>query len=353
MICGNKEKCNEIKEWIKNQLKLNQKNISFNNLIFVCGKSGIGKTYNIKHICNELDLHVVYLTSSNCSSSGELQDIMVKNLTSSMFQLLTNNQQQKIIVIDEIETIMSLDRSINTTLYNILNDGKYKKTPIICISSIENLKKMGNIKKKCKIFELCEPNYDDIYNLMINLYPNNDKNIIENIIKNTGNNIEQCIQKVENNTCFSNMDDTLNLLSLYDVNFNRELLHKIILTDSLLIPLKYHENLIIELKNRRCTISQRHDYYKKFLDVFMDYDKILCHNYEDISTSLFVTMIYPLTKLQIKNNKISNIDKFTKVLSYQSLQKKNIKKSYSSVFPLHQISNYHINMIGRKYIFIK
>ena len=53
----------------------------------------------------------------------------------------------------------------------------------------------------------------------------------------------------------------------------------------------------------------------------------------------------------IKCDKINIFKSFTKILSYLSLQKKQNKYNYNNNFPLHQIGNYHINIINRKFIY--
>lgn len=349
MICGNADKYNQIRSWLQQRLQCQDRYLSFDSLLFVSGRSGIGKTHNIKLICEELQLHVAYITSSQCSSSAELQDVIIKNITSSMLQLLTNDTKQKVIVIDELETMMALDRMINTTLYNILSNGRMKNIPIICISSGSNMKKMGTIKKRCVIVELDEPTDDDICELLQTLYPFKDTESIKQVVNSTSNNIEQCIQKAGSNPSACNMDESVSAIALYGP-FDRELMRRTI-TDVLLVPLNYHENLLIELRKRHCNIKRRQAIYRELIKNYIRYDMMVSKSNSNIPTDLFISMIYPMTLLPLKKGTSSTMDNFTKILSYQSLQKKNVKKFYSSVFPLYQINNYHINMIGRKYMF--
>lgn len=346
-MCGNKY--DEIREWIRARLK-RQHNLSFDSLLFVSGKSGIGKTHNVKAICEELGLYVAYITSSQCCSSAELQDVIVKNITSSMLQLLTNDKKDKVIVIDELETMMALDRMINTTLYNLLqNDKKMRNIPIVCISSCGNMKKMGNIKKKCKIVELDDPTNEEICGLLHSMFPERTTADLRDIVEQSNSNIEQCIHKARSTPGCNSIDESANQVALYSTTFDRDTMKRIV-TD-VLVPLNYHENLVAELKKRSCNIKVRQGLYKEFLWNFIIYDGMVCKNSTEIPTDFFVSMIYPATRLPLKKNATSSMDNFTKTLSYQSLQKKNVKKTYCNLFPLYQINNYHINMLGRKYIF--
>ena len=124
-------------------------NISFNSCIIIYGNSGIGKTYNVYNICNELKLNIINITLSNVSSSIEFEDILFKSVTAiSFMDIISNNgNKKKIIIIDNYDILLSIDRTINTTLYNILNNKKLKNIAIICICGKDLLKKLGNIKK--------------------------------------------------------------------------------------------------------------------------------------------------------------------------------------------------------------
>lgn len=352
-LYGNSEQYTLIKEWIIAQFNRNDVKISLDNFLFVTGDSGIGKSYSIKEICESLNLHVIYLTTNNCSNSSELNDNIIKSTTSSMLQILTNNIKPKIMIIDEFDSMMAIDRTINTTLLNILTEKKIKPIPIICISSIEIVKKIGTIKKKCQIVKLDTPNDTELFDLLTKLFPDKSEQIITNMIKNSNCNLALCVHNLRTNCChhYDARDKILNIQYLYGNEFNRNNMISILLNDPWLIPLRFHENLINELKIRRSTIKKSHMYYKQFISNFLFFDILMYKNIIDIASHFFTSSIQPLTQMPKKTNKISDISGFTKMLSYLSLQKKYIKKSYSSNFPLYQISNYHTNIIGRNYIF--
>ena len=74
-------------------------------------------------------------------------------------------------------------------------------------------------------------------------------------------------------------------------------------------------------------------------------------NNVDTCINIFTSHVYNLSLFKYKKGAVSNMGNFTKILSYLSLQKKNIKSTYnSSNFPYYQISNYHINLCNRKFI---
>lgn len=352
-FCGNNNIYIELKDWIINLYKKNNPTISIDSCIFITGNNGIGKTYNIKKICELLNLFVINIDSNNCNSSDKLIDLIYKTTNSSLIQLLTNNTSNKIIIIDEVDTLLSLDRTISISLLNILLSKKFKNIPIICICTPDILKKIGDIKKKCKIFELSLPTEEDILLLLKNI--NNKKkflNELKIISKNSNGNISQAIKQYESFDNFYNIDKIYNIEYLYSNNFNRNIFKEIILSDPWLVPLRFHENLIIELNNKRnCSDKKRKELYNNFMKKICYFDLLMYNNTIDIAVDYFISIIYDLSKIPLKKKSESTMINFTKILSYLSLQKKYIKQSYSINFPLYQIGNYHINNISRNFIY--
>jgi hypothetical protein len=335
-----------VKEWILHFFKEDKKHISFDSLLFVVGNNGIGKTYDINKLCNDLNLYIINI--NNILSSNELYDIIVKSITSSLYQLLTNNNKKKIIIIDNFDSLFSIDNTINNTLYNLLSKNIFKNIPILCISSIEIIKKIGDIKKKCKIIKLNNPTNSEIFNILTNKYEDIDNILLNNIIEKSNNNISQCIQKIENKINDS-IDNKYYVDYLYNNEFDRDILYRLIYGEIWILTLNYHENFICLLKNKKIKKELRNELYKKFLYNFCIFDLIMNHN-NIIAVDFFISSIYDIKKIK-NNSKNNSILTFTKILSYLSLQKKQNKNNYKNNFPLHQIGNYHINIINRKFIY--
>jgi len=345
-----------VKNWINNFYLENKPNLSIDSCLFLIGNNGIGKTFNINKLCNdELNLFIININSSNCGTSFEFIDLIVKSISSSLIQLLTNNNKKKIIIIDEFDTLLSLDSTINISLLNILTKKKLKNIPIICISSLELIKKIGDIKKKCKIIQLNNPTNNDMFNIIksIPLYNSIDNNNINNIIIKSNNNISQCLKHLDNinNKIYYNIDIIYNIDYIFNEKFNREILKKIIITEPWLIPLKYHENLIIKLNNKKCIKSIKNNIYKNFIYNFCFFDKFMYNNINEIAIDFFISSIYDIMIINNKKIILNDTLNFTKILSYLSLQKKYLKYTYNNNFPFYQIGNYHINIIDRKFIY--
>lgn len=337
-----------IKEWIS--YSYDNKKLTFNSCLFITGYSGIGKTYTINKIANELDLFIININSNNCSSSNQLGDLLHKAFVSSLIQILTNNNQKKIIIIDDFDILMAIDNTINLILYNFINNNsnKLNHIPIICIINIDLIKKIGEIKKKCKIIEI--PKLDEYEFHKILLTYNNKITFKETlkIIVETDYNLSVAIKKA-NYTEFNKKDDVIIVDDLYGSMFNRNKFKLIILKDQWIIPLNFHENLIGEIVNNRKGLrKQKEEFYKKFIKNFCYFD-VLMHNNNEIGIEFFISIISGLYDFQLKKKKETQNNNFTKMLSYLSLQKKNNKNSYKSTFPLNQIGNYHISMVSKKF----
>jgi len=326
-----------------NIINSSDKNISFKSCILIYGNSGIGKTYTIYKICNELNLNIINITNNNCSSSEEFYDILFKSVTVNNF---IYNNLKKIIIIDNYESILAIDRTINNTLFNILNNKKLKNIGIICIFNKDLLKKIGNIKKKCEIIEFEKPSDNYIYNILSIKFTNIDN--IKNIIKKSDNNIQQAIFFCENKNYleFDNIDKIYNIEYLYSNYYDKSIISKILLSDTWLIPLRFHENLQIELNNRKTTISYKNNYYKLFLYDLCIYDLLMNNNILHNAIDIISIYVYFLSLIPKKKNHISKLEKFTKLLSYLSLQKKYIKKGYIYSKYYYQIGNYQINSLN-------
>jgi hypothetical protein len=253
------------------------------------------------------------------------------------------------------------DKTINATLLKILVDNKIKNIPIICLANEEIIKKIGDIKKVCKIYNLSIPTKEDIYSYFSNLSisSSNIKKIskknIDNLYEISKGNLNKLFSNIDKNKeepiYDDEVDDDIDINILYLNNFNRNKVVRIINKEQWVVPLKFHENIIIELNNRNISLKNKIEYYKQFIDIMCLYDYYMYKNNNEVCVSIFAYCIYQLSLFKYKKGSSPNLGKFTKILTYLSLQKKNIKQNYKyNKFPLYQIQNYHINLCNRKFI---
>jgi hypothetical protein len=327
--------------------------ISAESCIIVAGPTSIGKSYSINSICNYLDYEITLIDNNNCHNSQYLKDIICKSTSSSFIQILTNNFKKKVIIIDNFDSLFISDKTINLTLLRILLDNKLKNIPIICVSNNDIIKKIGDIKKVCNIYTLTTPNNDEITEILQS--KDVDTNNIDKLCSNSNGNLNKLFRDITNDNndilYSDSIDYTSDINILYSTNFNRSQTKKILIKDPWMIPLKFHENLIINLNNRNISLNKYNEYYKSFMYIMCIYDYYMFKENIEICVELFASKVYYLSILKYKNNATSNIGNFTKMLSYLSLQKKNIKNNYNiKNMPLYQLSNYHISLCNRKFI---
>jgi hypothetical protein len=350
-LCGNHSIYNDILIWLRNfnyDIK-----ISDQSCIIVAGPTSIGKSYSINKICNYLNYEIILIDNNNCYNSQYLKDIIYKSTSSSFLQILTNNFQKKVIIIDNFDSLFIADKTINITLLKILLENKLKNIPIICISNNDIIKKIGDIKKLCNIHMLSTPNNDEITEIL--LKSDIDINNINKFCLNSNGNLNKLFRDINNDNndilYSDSIENSSDINILYSNNFNRQQTKKILIKDPWMIPLKFHENLIINLNNRNLSLNKYNEYYKNFIYIMCLYDYYMFKENIEFCIELFAPMVYFLSIFKYKKNATSNIGNFTKMLSYLSLQKKNIKNNYNiKNMPLYQISNYHISLCNRKFI---
>ena len=350
-LCGNHNIYSSILIWLRTfnyDIK-----ISAQSCIIVAGPTSIGKSYSINSICNYLDYEITLIDNNNCHNSQYLKDIICKSTSSSFIQILTNNFKKKVIIIDNFDSLFISDKTINLTLLRILLDNKLKNIPIICVSNNDIIKKIGDIKKVCNIYTLTTPNNDEITEILQS--KDVDINNIDKLCSNSNGNLNKLFRDITNDNndilYSDSIDYTSDINILYSTNFNRSQTKKILIKDPWMIPLKFHENLIINLNNRNISLNKYNEYYKSFMYIMCIYDYYMFKENIEFCVELFASKVYYLSILKYKKNATSNIGNFTKMLSYLSLQKKNIKNNYNiKNMPLYQLSNYHISLCNRKFI---
>jgi hypothetical protein len=353
-LCGNKDIYSSIISWLRDFNY--KKKISTDSCIIVTGKTCVGKTYSINKICNYLNYEIININNNNCFNSEQLNDVIFKSATSSLLQVLTGNIRNKVIVIDNFDCIYISDKTINTTLLKILTDGKIRNIPIICISNNEIIKKIGDIKKNCKIYEIVVPTKEDVIDIIHN--EEHSKKQLDHLYKISNGNMEKIFCDIKRNSndilYEEHVENDCDINILYLNIFERNQVIRIINKDPWMIPLKFHENIIIELENRKISLKNKIEYYKNFIEIMCLYDYYMFKNNNEACITIFASNVYYLSLLKYKKGAVSNIGRFTKMLSYLSLQKKNIKQTYKCTnFPLYQVSNYHINLCNRKFISFK
>jgi len=336
-------------------------NSIFDKFIICNGPSGCGKSSLIRKILKELNY-----TYNEIDINSDINDINNYIFYKSINEFFI--KEKKILLIDDF------DNFINEKHYfNNLNEIKLKnnKIPIICIFNklYDRNKKYIDFKKKSDIFYLNKPGLLQIHKHIINILDNENielnKTILDNIklfIKNYKNNIklillnlddlilnnlkkpELCLNSETNFNKFNDIGlyDIIN--NLYNIDYSILELNGIIHTDSNLVCMLLHENLINQFEFR----INKKDILKNYLNIienlcFADIVEkdIFTNNNWNLFGMLYIIKIYKINKILPKNKTDKYIkNTFTQILTKYSLRCNYNKKRVQLLTHINLPNNY-------------
>lgn len=340
MFIGNAIVYNKLCKWIKTPIKQGSL-LNYDNVCIVHGISGVGKTYGIIKAIEECGKVCV-------SYNIELKDIktnVTKIVTSDILSQFTNVKlSDKILFIDELETLLAIDRSFMVSLCQLFETIPAIK--IIIASITFDTKFAGKILD----FKIPVPSEQEIILFLKQTFPELTSQDLLDISYNCNGNLS--IAKNLANTKFtSKHDNTLNVIDIY-TNKNIEHICNIIQIDTWLIPLRYHENSIYDFKNRKGKTEVKFLEYLEFMkglicwDILMSYCKTSFMN-DMIPTYMIALHINKLNKIERKKiGTTEQMDNFTKLFNNLSLRKKRRVLSYESVFPWSNVSGFYKEIVG-------
>jgi len=168
-LIGNNKQKNSIIAWLK-QFEQHKFEKQKHCCLCIVGEQGSGKTTTIKVILNDLGFNVhnidlLFFMKDNISINQLFYQ-------STINEFIMNKVNKKILLIDDVETIVSnMNKKI---LYNILNyNEKVRKMPIILILNDKQKKLSQKIKHISDVILFNKPTNKDLTNLLIRLCRNN------------------------------------------------------------------------------------------------------------------------------------------------------------------------------------
>lgn len=337
---------------IKNELESFEKNKEKKNInrgFYIYGNSGVGKTNFIVKLLTNLNYNIIKYDAGDIRNKTIIENISKNNMTDKSVVSMFNKSPKKIaIIMDEIDGMNNGDKGGINTLIKLLRVKKTKKQkledttaiPIICISDYHNDKKIRELIKVCKNYELLTPTTDQIKILLKNknIDPSNDiLNFIDNDLKkleyfykiyksNQFENIKEILHHFQNK---KNNNDTNKIIQNLFTNYYPINNHNLLIseTDRTIVGLLFHEN-IIDIFDKN-PIKKTISFYKTILEniCFSDYiDRITFQKqiWKFNEMSSLIKTFYN-NKLLINNNyKYKNTPiRFTKVLTKYSTEYNN------------------------------
>jgi hypothetical protein len=290
----------EIEKDIKNRIlhfEENKKDLSIKRGFYLYGNSGVGKTQFIINILKDLNYDIIYYDSSDVRNKKVINELTNNNISDKNILSMFQKKERKIVyLMDDIYSMCNGDKSGLSTLTKLIRPKKTKKQKnesytmnlFICIGNYHMDKKIKLLMNVCNIYEIHQPNDNQV----IELIKYNFKDINKDIIENIKNYINYDLKKLkllkdiynENNNILKN-NSFINILQTkvnneYIKDNTRHLInekisindHNIMINDNdrTSLSLLYHENIIDFIKKNNIHL----DDYIKILDDYCYSDYI-------------------------------------------------------------------------------
>lgn len=345
----------QIEKDIENILNNFNKDEKYKRGIYIYGDSGIGKTKFIINLLKELNYDVIYYDNSIIRNKSLIDNIGSKNLSNSnVYSMFTNKPKKIVIVIDDIDGMNYGDKNGIISLIKLIRIKKTKKqklenltnNPIICINNKNNDKKILELMKVCHVFELKNPNNNQLLSIINNLLPDifrykeYENVLIKKNILNFLNNNLICINKIlfyENNdiiykkfyenykTNINENNENIKIITkdFLENEYTFDKINNILESDRTILSLLFHENIIQILGSNNLNT------YLKILEnfIFSDY----------IDRIIFQKQIWQLTEINyiiklFQNNNILTTNNLLKKINLDDIIFTKILTKYSSEY---------------------
>lgn len=328
--------------------------------IYIYGKTGIGKTYFVKQILNDLDYDVINYDAGNIRNTSVIENIAKDNFSNkNILNLMQRKEKKNVILMDEIDGMNNGDKGGINKLIKIIRPKKTKKqklegtinSPIICIGNCHIDKKIKELMKVCHVIHLNLPTNDQIKEIILKICPDILSDHLDYIVRYSNNNLHKLkyfldIYKTNNNLFLKFVRDDNIQMSSYSEH-SQETVKKMILNkynidshniiindaDRTSVGLLWHENIIdcINKKFKKDKLKGIECYRKQLDNICLsDYiDRITFQKqiweFNEMSSlikSCYNNMLFHNDKIVDCNNKLKEI-RFTKVLTKYSTEYNN------------------------------
>lgn len=316
-------------------------NIHDGDIILIRGYSGTGKTLGTRLLTENYNR--LLIDTNICTDGKDILDRIYKfhnwaDINESLSS--TNNISQKVIIIDEIESFIKIDRNVLNIVLSYNKKYKEDSIPVILIGNDDVLKKLGDIKNYITR-EIMIPRLSDvdIFLFFKKRIPKNKIKLADlmKIIEDANGNmysvmltITARLQQNKKKILYSYVgDEQKSLHEIFECK-NPIIVEKLLSDDDWINPLKVHENIIKVLSK---------SLYEKFLSYYLYYE---IWNYKAtdsvIPLSYLAFSILSCIKHESSDGKVDTFD-FSKLLSYISTKKKYKKLLYDKVSPSYPIED--------------
>ena len=331
-------------------------NCSLNDILFIYGGGGTGKTELAKEILKD---KVITIVDSLClKNKVDIYDYILNIIKKKNITIMFDKSKRldRGIIIDNLEIFHKYDKKIYKSILSIISTYKFYGTKIIVTCNTKFIKHRSLNKIKFK--KLCL-SYDkhSLHKILNNILKYENKyltfNEKEKYIKKCNNNITilKSYVKEENNqtNIFDNYDTHEVLTQKLIMNkFTIEDICRLFVNEKITVSLNLIENIYTYTKN----LNEISDIYNDYVNGDIIDTTTLNYNIEDYYTIFTIykfnlilrknkiTKYYPMVNnnyisrltIQIHNEKVSNIFKTNRTIIYPYLYAFNLNLNISFIY---------------------
>lgn len=296
--------------------------------ICVLGPSGIGKTHQMKALIEEQQWDAYWIHSANCQNTKDLRDMILKGLKTNLISNLAQVKAQKVVVVDEAEVLLQIDRTIPNALSDMLIECRKSKGKVVIIGNSCIEKKIGSLKAGIRQLHCCMPSDADMFLWCKDRAPKGmKKTLMMEIAEACNGNPSIALQMIAKKS--KPVFETQKIAAPTE----RDTLRIKLLDDPWLYPLRFHENLVKEVAKKKGTKAEKQRVYRDLLQILCEWDLMMtCNGDQQIAVEHVLSgMTDVFHRLEWKKGatKTAVSDEFTKVFSNLSLQKKQERSLYA------------------------
>lgn len=337
----------ELKERVKNLIVSYKTNENIKKNILIHGECGVGKSFFIKNIMEELKYDTILYDNTDSRNKATMEGITNGNISNkSVIDMFHKMEKKIVIIIDDVESMNNGDKSGLNMLIKIIRPKKTKKqkneefslNQIICIANSITDKKIKELSNACIIIKIPTPTKSQMQKIIQFLMP--DKVDYHNDILIKSNNDMKKLNTIYSiylknaldSSLFSNIrsnysNDEAKIYTKNIINMNCDSNYVLSELDRNIIGLLWHENIVdiidslpIETARPLYIEFMKNICFADYIDKFIFQKQIWQLNELSFVIKVFKNMdIYKKTNL---SKKISDI-RFTKILTKYSTEYNN------------------------------
>ena len=161
---------------------------------YMYGNPGSGKTEFVISVLKTLGYDAITYDAGDIRNKSIIETIAKHNMSNQNIMSMFEKKIKKIVIVmDEIDGMNNGDKGGITHLIRLIRPKKTKKqkteessvNPIMCIGNYHTDKKIKELIKVCHTFELKTPTNSQMNEIVTNLMPSLDEELVQNIIEFT------------------------------------------------------------------------------------------------------------------------------------------------------------------------